>query len=912
MTVRAKIRLVTLAALLCIWLAACVCARLTLTRGFSRLESQQVQQATQRTVQSLRNDIAQLDTTAADWATWDDACRFAQDHNAAFIGGNLTDAAIGLIHIHLIAFVDTEGRLVFAKRVDPATAKQVALPPEFPSHVAPHSKLLSLCLAGRSTSGLLQLNEGTLLLAARPLLPSSGHGAPRGMLVMGRFLTAERLRTLAQQPVLSVVSQPYRQPHLSPDLAWAKNRLRRVRDAVRVRNGDIIAGYARFDDVYGAPALLLRLELPRSIYQQGNRTLLGLGLPLLGVVTLFGLGVNLLLHRTVSARLSRLSAQLRTIAQASNPSARLSLAGADELSALSEDVNAVLQALQSSQQSARDSADQLRTILDSLPTGFLTIDAETHRITGANAAALRLIGAPEEVVIGSVCHHFVCPAEEGSCPITDLNQQVSHSERVLLTATGERLPVLKTAVTVTFGGRPSILESFVDISERKRSEDAVRHQAYHDSLTGLPNRAHFYEQLGEALSAAASSNTMLAVLFLDLDRFKTINDTLGHAVGDALLQEVALRLQQCVRAEDAIARLGGDEFALLLPGLERPELAAFVAQRLLEALRVPCLINGYELHTSTSIGITLFPKDGRDAEALLQGADIALYHAKDQGRDTFRYYDSWINASTRQRLTLENDLRHALARNEFIIHYQPQVHAPSGRIVGLEALLRWQHPDLGLLLPSRFIGIAEETGLIETIGEWVLRETCTQVKAWQDEGLPRVRAAVNLSPLQFHQRNLVGVVQEALDATGLDPAYLELELTESTAMRNVDFSVKLMASLKAMGLRLCLDDFGVGYTSLVYLKQFPLDTVKIDRTFLSALQQAASDAAIISAIIGIARSLGLGIIGEGVETDAQLRFLLAHGCEVMQGYLFARPVPAPAMARLLRERMLVLSQFATD
>ncbi len=497
----------------------------------------------------------------------------------------------------------------------------------------------------------------------------------------------------------------------------------------------------------------------------------------------------------------------------------------------------------------------------------------------------------------------------GLCPITDLGREVKAAERTLVTAQGGRLPVLQTAVPVTLGGRRCLLESLVDISARKSAEDAVRHQANHDSLTGLPNRAYFYERIEQALPEAARSGEMMAVLFLDLDRFKTINDTLGHAVGDELLKEVAVRLQQCVRGHDFIARLGGDEFAILLPGLERADVAAVIAQRLLEAVRIPFLIHGYELHTSTSVGVSLFPKDGTEAETLLQGADIALYHAKDHGRDTFRYYDSWTNARSRERLTLENDLRHALDRNEMLLHYQPQVHVPTGRIVGLEALIRWQHPDLGLLMPDRFIGLAEEAGLIEDIGEWTLREACSQVKAWQAEGFSAVKVCVNLSPIQFHQRNLVGVVQQALDATGLDPRWLELELTENTAMRNVDFSVQLMASLKAMGVGLCLDDFGVGYTSLVYLKRFPLDAVKIDRTFLSALQEASSDAAIISAIVGIAHSLGLGIVGEGVENDAQLNFLLGHGCEIMQGYLFSRPVPAPVTSRLLRERMVPGSQL---
>jgi EAL domain-containing protein (putative c-di-GMP-specific phosphodiesterase class I) len=341
---------------------------------------------------------------------------------------------------------------------------------------------------------------------------------------------------------------------------------------------------------------------------------------------------------------------------------------------------------------------------------------------------------------------------------------------------------------------------------------------------------------------------------------------------------------------------------VLLTAMESPEGAAVAARRVLSVLQAPFNIGGHELHTSASIGISLFPRDGAEAEALLQNADIALYHAKDQGRNTFRYYDSWINASTRERLALENDLRHALERDELVVYYQPQIHVPTGRLIGMEALLRWRHPVLGLVLPGRFISIAEETGLIEPIGEWVLRHTCAQNKTWQRENLPPVKIAVNLSPLQFQQQNLIAVVRQALGESGLDPRYLQLELTESAAMRNVDFSAKMMARLKGMGVGLCMDDFGVGYTSLVYLKQFPLDTIKIDRTFLRALETDASNATIISAVIAIARSLGLGIIGEGVETPTQVRLLLERDCEVMQGYFFSEPLPADSATALLREQ----------
>ncbi len=889
----------TLVALLSAAAAVLASIHLVLARGFLRLETRQTFEATRRTDQLFRQKAEQLGTTATDWAEWDDTYHFVARPNEAYRRLMLTPASLVENDIELLYYLRADGSILFARRIDLSTSRPRPLLPSLKPHL---SRLLARCLGGAHPTGVLQLPEGTLLLAARPTLGDNGQGRPNGMLVMGRFLTPADWTKLVSYPAVAVRAWRRYSPNLPAAPKMLRSRTFPSQPMVQVLDGRRVAGYSVVNDIYGAPALVLRTDLPRTVYQAGRQSLFAFGLVLLGLAVVFGLSMNHALDKLVTSRLSLLGARLREIAGQRDASARLSLPGKDELTGVADDINAVLQALQQSQDALRDSEGQLRTIINAMHTGYLIVEADTRLVAGANAAALRMIGASEEEVIGAVCEWFTDPAA-GIDLAPDGSEPPEASEQVLLTAQGDRLPILRTAVAITLGGRPYLLENFVDISERTRAEEAVRHQAYHDSLTGLPNRAHFYERLEKALQESLRSGSMLAVLLLDLDRFKTINDTLGHLVGDVLLREAAVRLQHCLRSDDIIARLGGDEFAVLLPGLDRPELAAVVAQRLLEALRAPFPINGYELHTSTSIGISLFPKDGADANSLLQDADIALYHAKDQGRSTFRYYDTWINATARQRLSLENDLRHALAREELLLHYQPQVHVPSGRIVGLEALLRWQHPEFGLLLPGRFIGLAEEIGLIESIGEWVVREACAQLREWQEEGLPTVKVAVNLSPLQFHQRNLAGVMREVLTTAGLDPRLLELELTENTAMRNVDFSAKLMADLKAMGLGLCLDDFGVGYTSLVYLKRFPLDTVKIDRSFLGSLDRTPGDAAIVSAILGIARSLGLGVIGEGVETDAQCRFLLSQGCEIMQGFLFSRPVPAPVMAELLRDHL---------
>jgi diguanylate cyclase (GGDEF)-like protein/PAS domain S-box-containing protein len=897
-TLRSRTRCVTVAALLGVVFIAWVLLGVVLARGFTRLEERATQEAVQRSALALEAESQALATICRDWAAWDDTYRFVQDLNPSYIASTLNEETLSGLNIPLVLFVDRAGKIVHSARGSAEAPAVSAVQP----YVGQRSRLLARCLKGGSAAGLLRLPHSLVMVAVHPILTSRREGPARGMLVMVRPFSHADLDRVARASSSALQYRRLDASDLPADFQVARGELRPGRTLVRPRDENAISGYTLISDVTGAPALVLRANLDRGIHHQGRTTFVGSVLVLLVVVSLLGLAIDTVLNRAVLNRLSRLGKSVRDIAARRDPAARVTVAGNDELSHLGADINGMLAALGEAQESLGESEARLRSILDSVHTGFLIIDAETHVVVEANPAALQLLGAPREAVVGTVCHAHLCPAELGQCPITDLCQELDNSERMLITANGERIPVLKTAALVSLGGKQHILESFVDITERKQAEEAIRYQAQHDGLTDLPNRAHFLERLREGLERARRDGQAVAVLFLDLDRFKTINDTLGHAIGDELLKEVAQRLADTLRGRDRVARLGGDEFAALLTDVESPEGAAVAARRILNALRAPFSIHGHELHTAASIGIGLFPRDGDDAESLLQSADVALYHAKDQGRNTFRYYDSWINVSTRERLSLENDLRRALEREELTVYYQPQVHVPTSRIVGMEALLRWRHPELGMILPGIFIPIAEETGLIEPIGEWVLKQTCRQNKSWQRENLAPVMIAVNLSPVQFHQQNLVAAVRQALGESGLDPRHLQLEITESTAMRNVDFSIRLMGRLKEMGVSLCLDDFGVGYTSLIYLKQFPLDTVKIDRGFLGGPRTDDSDAAIISAIIAIAHSLGLGVIGEGIETPAQLRLLLERDCETMQGYLFGRPVPPEEATLLLREQ----------
>lgn len=459
---------------------------------------------------------------------------------------------------------------------------------------------------------------------------------------------------------------------------------------------------------------------------------------------------------------------------------------------------------------------------------------------------------------------------------------------------------------IVVSGENEVLVIVRDISDRKQAEATIQYQAFHDLLTGLPNRTMFDRQLSLSLANASNSQHSLAVMFLDMDRFKTINDTLGHVVGDRLLQGFAERVKTCLRESDTVARWGGDEFTVLLPHISTPEDAAKVGQRILYDLKPAFYLEEQgtaqetpPLHISSSIGIALYPQDGEDAETLLRNADAALYRAKEHGRNNYRFYKPEMNAHASALLMLENRLHQALERDEFEVYYQPQVQIDSGDIIGMEALVRWQHPELGLVSPGQFIPLAEENGLIVPIGEWVLRTACAQNKAWQDAGFSPLRVAVNLSPRQFQQPNIVGKVAQALEETGLLAQFLELEITETTIMQNVDFASDILRDLQALGVHISIDDFGTGYSSLSYLKKFSFDKLKIDRSFVRDLTDKPEDTAIISAVITLGRGLNLKVVAEGVETREQLELLRSLQSEEMQGYLFSQPLTAEDATKFL-------------
>ncbi|UCV10720.1 EAL domain-containing protein [Dechloromonas denitrificans] len=528
------------------------------------------------------------------------------------------------------------------------------------------------------------------------------------------------------------------------------------------------------------------------------------------------------------------------------------------------------------------------------------------RFKYANAHLLQLIGYSADELIDRMGPLDLLVPGEQALFLQHLAEETagisSHQyELSLRHKDGESIPVSLLGRSTRFNGRTASVASVLNISAQRAAERQARELADFDALTGLPNRRLLADRMVQLLAVAEREQGAAALIFLDLDHFKRINDSLGHSLGDELLCAVAQRLSTVVRRVDTLARLGGDEFVFALPSTHSGA-AAEIARRLVEVCNEPFFVGGHELTVTASLGISLYPQDGKDAETLLKNADTAMYKAKEQGRNAFQFYASAMNTAMLERLLIESDLRRALRLNEFTLDYQPLVSLQSGLIVGVEALVRWRHPELGIIMPDSFIQVAEETGMINRLGDWVLGEACRQAQAWCDAGLPQMIVAVNVAPVQFRQAGFVEAVAGALAASGLEAGLLELEVTERTVMHDAEIHLGTLSSLNRMGVELSLDDFGTGYSSLAYLKRFPVGKLKIDRSFIRDLESDPDDRAIASTIISMGRNLRLTVLAEGVENAQQLALLRDMGCDMVQGYYFSRPLPAGEMTALLRQQ----------
>ncbi|WKB52487.1 putative bifunctional diguanylate cyclase/phosphodiesterase [Eleftheria terrae] len=560
--------------------------------------------------------------------------------------------------------------------------------------------------------------------------------------------------------------------------------------------------------------------------------------------------------------------------------------------------------LQQAQEQLQRSLSLVRATLDATADGIVVVDVH-GRVVDYNERFRRLWDIPQQLASAgqalALLQHLGRQVADGEAFVDRLHKlaydraaQINEEIECLDGRVMELYSTLQRMDGKTVGR----VWCFRDITERKRAHEQLRYLANYDGLTGLANRHLFAERLEQMLAQARAEQAQVAVMFLDLDRFKSVNDTLGHGAGDRLLQQVAQRVKSCFRAEDLVARQGGDEFAVALYGLT-PQAAASVAQKILKAFHHPFLVDRQELYSATSIGLSFFPADGSDVDSLLKQADAAMYLAKEQGRGNYQFFRSQLGTQAQDRLEFEGRLRAAGERGELRLHYQGQFDLQNGALIGFEALVRWEHPQLGLLSPDRFIPTAEETGAILPLGEWVLRTACHQWRSWVDSGAAPVQMAVNISVRQLRQPDFVDLVLQVLRETGMDPAWLELELTETGLMTDADLSTGILERLKAQGVRLSIDDFGTGYSSLAYLNRFSIDTLKIDRSFVREIGSARDSTAIVQAIGALGSAMRLKVVAEGVETEAQAAFLREQGCHIGQGYLYSRPVPPEQAAALL-------------
>jgi diguanylate cyclase (GGDEF)-like protein/PAS domain S-box-containing protein len=541
--------------------------------------------------------------------------------------------------------------------------------------------------------------------------------------------------------------------------------------------------------------------------------------------------------------------------------------------------------------------------IDDMAEGVVILDAD-WRILWVNPAFCRITGYPSEQAVGKVSQvlKFADTADLGQGLVAGVQSQ-GHWEGRLMDRrkSGVTYPVWVSASAMREpdGRIGSVVIVFTDISRQERDAERMRFLAFHDSLTGLPNRSLFFQSAGDLIRRAGRHERRMALLFVDLDRFKSVNDSLGHEAGDQVLIEVATRLRATLREFDVVARLGGDEFAIMLDDIEDDAAAGSVSAKLLESLGMPIIVGDHSLQVLASIGISRFPGDGLTADLLLRQADAAMYLAKQEGRNRYRFFSPDITAGVMQRLDLASDLRLAVAREQLVLHYQPAVDATDGHVLGVEALLRWQHPQRGLLGPNDFIHVAEETGSIDAIGRWVLETACRQLHAWQSMGLPRLTMKVNLSPLQFRQPALLHEVKTAMESNHLEPGTLEIEITESAAMQEPERSERVLTEMRNIGIRVSLDDFGTGHSSLAQLSRFPIQGLKIDRSLVAALPGDRKNSVIASTVASLCRNLGLDLVGEGVELPSQAEFLLSQGCRQMQGFLFSKPVDAATVEPML-------------
>jgi len=879
---------------------------LVLVRSLAQFEEQQTRIELLHADETLRNEVRNLGGLADAWAI-DNASFGTGQSGGQTVMPWLNYSTLADQRLNLVLFFDLKHQPRVALKYDHYKQTGSPLPAVMIDSIKHQQALFDNRLQGRE--GILRVPNGLLIIAARPILTAKGKGESKGTLILGRFLDQSTVRGMSRSTRQQLSVYRLDAP-LPGDVRQAVEQLKSGRPYyVAPLTSNDIAGYLLVKDLNNSPVGVMHLQRLRGLHTRGQHSVNYFVASLLLIGLVLGGLMMLVLEKQVLSPLARLCATVLHIGEAGDLSARLAVHGKDELARLSHAVNGMLGALETSQEelrkkeALRESEERYRSLVELSPEAVFIV--RDGKFVFTNATGINMLGASSaDDLLGQPLHGALYPE---SREVIELRlqrldeQEWLPTEECFIRLDGTTVDVEMTVVPFTYQDQPALQIVARDITEQKRDRERLNYLAYYDPLTSLPNRQLFNDRLTQALALASRRQEQVTVVVLDIDRFKEINDTLGHQVGDCLLQEVAVRLRGCLRESDTIARIGGDEFFLALPNTGDTKGAEAAAQKILNVFTEPFTVDMHELYITASLGLSIYPADGVGVEALVKNADTAMYRAKASGRNTFAIYCQEMGACVSERRTLENQLRKAIDRNELAVYYQPKVNLRTGQVMGMEALVRWHSEELGTVPPMMFIPLAEETGLIEPIGEYVLRTACAQNRVFQLASCPRLQVAVNLSVVQFQQPMLIDTVKRVLHETSLPPHLLELEITESVAMQNIEHTISLLRNLDDLGVSIAIDDFGTGYSSFSYLTKLPIHTLKIDRSFIQDIIHDRDDAAVVAAIIAMTHSLRRRVVAEAVETEAQVEFLREHHCDEAQGFLFGRPVPPEELISLVHQ-----------
>jgi diguanylate cyclase (GGDEF)-like protein/PAS domain S-box-containing protein len=841
------------------------------------IESRDVDMQSQQLQRGFATELDDLYSVMGDYAIWNETAEFVRGNRPQYLVQSLNAGALVRLNVDTFLVLDRNLETRASLALDANAVQQYEIPPD--------TELLAVIKQGVTSGqlnngtdtlhGIVQRARGPALFAVRPVFDSTGTGQPQGWIAFARAFTpavVERIGRFSPWPVTGYPVANLDRAGIPDEVRdWVRHSPLTANMLTRVAGRSHVNGYLILRDQLGTPIWLIQLEIPRSAYAQATRTTLYQTI-LLGLLV----GGFMIVAMLLVARSRRLNAD------------RLAL------------------------------ESRYRAIIEQAQDGLLVADARTGEIVDANPAVQQQLGFTLEELRGrSVLSVLRGPNDSQDAVIATL-ARVEPSRGVELVQwlkDGRQIDVEVSCVPIESRDRRLVSYLMRDLSERKKAQTQLLANqqrldklANHDHLTGLPNRLFLQAHLPEAIERCQQNGQMLAVLFLDLDRFKHINDSRGHEVGDKLLQEIAKRVRAAVRPSDIVVRMGGDEFVVVLHKVNLPDEIAIAATRINEVLSAPVMIDGRALVATVSIGVSLYPRDGATMGELLKHSDTAMYQAKDLGRNNFQVFSPQMDRSLKERVAIESSLRVGLKLHQFDVHYQPIIDIHSRRVAGLEALLRWKHPTQGFISPERFIEVAEETGLIIPIGQFVLDRICSDFNRWREQGAHLVPVSMNVSAVQLERTKLRELIQQAMERNRIGPQLIQLELTEGSLFekRTGEFREDALATLRDLGVKIAIDDFGTGYSSLSYLKRWRVDSLKIDRSFVRDIATDPSDHAIVSAIVAMARSLNIQVVAEGIETWQQLEILRSMGCSLAQGFLFAKPCPAVDALRYLRVEPLDL------